>query len=453
MKNYLLLLATIFCFSLSTSAQGPNKNKKNKKGDLELIAAEPDKELVGETFNRWSVEADFGQAKGSKPYTDGYYANNPGKFFGGIDINHVGFGARYMFSPKFGVKANFNFDNLQKQGDSGSPAFQMEHIQFSGEGVTNLIRIFDIQKQAKRFGLLFHFGFQISRMQPKIGPYANVHEWNGGVVGGISPQFRIFKNVSIFLDFTVNSNVRQHFNWDGQSFSDPKNNLTGSLFRSTFGVSLALGKGKIHGDWAIIKDKNDKRLDSLNNKIGEIEDLMNDSDKDGVPDYLDVEQNSIAGVAVDTKGRMVDKNNNGVPDELEKYVANTIATNNNTTTAAATENAVLTLINDGYIAAYFDPAKSQPNPASASNIGFILNYLKNNPDKTVDITGFADEIGSNEYNNKLASDRAQAVKTILVKAGISESRLNILSNGEDNSVDKKSDWARRLVRKTLFKVK
>jgi OOP family OmpA-OmpF porin len=79
--------------------------------------------------------------------------------------------------------------------------------------------------------------------------------------------------------------------------------------------------------------------------------------------------------------------------------------------------------------------------------------LKNNPGKTVDITGYADEIGSSEYNNKLASDRAQAVKTILAKAGISESRLNILSNGEDNSVDKKSDWARRLVRKTIFKIK
>ena len=216
MKNCLLLLITVFCFSLSTTAQ---KNKK--KNDLELISAEPDKELVGETFNRWSLEVDFGQAKGAKPYTDGYYGNNPGKFFGGIAINHVGFGARYMFSPKFGVKANFNFDNLQEQQNAGSLPFQMNHTQFSGEGVANLIRMFDIQKQAGRFGLLFHFGVQVSRMQPGIGPYKDIHEWNGGVVGGLSPQFRIFKNVSVF-DITVNSNVRQHFNWDGQTFSDPK---------------------------------------------------------------------------------------------------------------------------------------------------------------------------------------------------------------------------------------
>jgi OOP family OmpA-OmpF porin len=449
MKNSLLLLITFLSFSLSSNAQ---KDKKNKVA-LDLIAAEPDQVLTGETFNRWSIEAQFGQAKGSKPYTDGYYGNDPGKFFGGIAVNHWGIGARYMFSPKFGVRANINVDNLQEQNNSGSLPFQMQHHQFSGEGVVNLMRLFDIQNQAGRFGLLFHLGFQISRMTPQMGPYEGVTEWNGGLVGGIAPQFRIFNNVSLYLDFSVNSNIRQHFNWDGATFSDSQNNLAGSLYRTSLGVSVALGKAKIHGDWAIIQDRNDKRMDSLNNRIGEIEDLMNDGDADGVPDYLDAEPNSITGVAVDTKGRMVDKNNNGVPDDLEKYVNNTIKESTTAGSAQATENAVLQLINDGYIAAYFETAKSNPNPASASNIGFILNYLKNNPERTVDITGYADEIGGTEYNNKLSADRAQAVKAILIRAGISESRITITPRGEDDSVDKQSDWARRLVRKTIFKVK
>lgn len=449
MKNSLLLLLSFLCFSLSVNAQ---KDKKNKPA-LDLIAAEPDKELSGgEIFNRWSIEAQFGQAKGSKPYTDGYYANSPQKFFGGVALNSWGLGARYMFSPKFGMKMNINVDNLQEQNNSGSLPFQMAHHQASVEGVVNLTRLFDIQNQAGRFGLLFHLGGQISRMTPGMGPQSKT-EWNGGLVGGIAPQFRIFNNVSVYLDFTVNSNIRQHYNWDGATFSDPNNNLAGSLYRASLGLSVALGKGKMHGDWAIIQDKNDAKLDSLNNRIGEIEELMNDSDKDGVPDYLDAEQNSIAGVAVDTKGRMVDKNNNGVPDDLEKYVNNTINNNTAATSAAATEGAVLQLINEGYIAAYFETAKATPNAASASNLGFILNYLKNNPSRSVDITGYADEIGSTEYNNKLSADRADAVKAILVKAGISESRITITPRGEDDSVDKKSDWARRLVRKAIFKVK
>ncbi|WP_396175230.1 OmpA family protein [Flavobacterium sp.] len=449
MKNRLLLLLTILCFSLAINAQ--KKNDKNKN-NLELQAAEQDKELVGETFNRWSIEASFGQSKGSKPYTDGYYANNPGTFFGGIAINTFSLGARYMFSPKFGIKANVNIDNLQEQNGSGSLPFQMKHNQFTAEGVVNLTRLFDIQQQSGRFGLLFHFGFNVSSMTPGMGPQDKT-EWNGGGVAGLSPQFRIFKNVSVFVDFTVNSNLRQHYNWDGTTFSDSNNNLTGSLVRTSIGLSVALGKGKIHGDWAIIKDKNDAKLDSLNKKIGEIEGLMNDSDKDGVPDYLDVENNSIAGVAVDTKGRMVDKNNNGVPDQLEKYVDNSISTNNDNNKNAINESMLEQFINEGYVAAYFDKNKRQPTNGSSDNIGFILNYLRNNPTKSVDIIGYADELGNTDYNNKLSSDRAQNVKDILVKSGIDASRLNIVGNGVDNSVDKNSEYARRLVRKVVFKIK
>jgi len=449
MKNRLLLLLTILCFSLAINAQ--KRNDKNKN-NLELQATEPDKQLVGETFNRWSIEASFGQSKGSKPYTDGYYANNPGTFFGGVAINSFSLGARYMFSPKFGVKANVNIDNLQEQNGSGSLPFQMKHNQFTAEGVVNLVRLFDIQQQSGRFGLLFHFGFNISSMTPGMGPQDKT-EWNGGGVAGLSPQFRIFKNVSVFVDFTVNSNLRQHYNWDGTTFSDSNNNLTGSLVRTSIGLSVALGKGKIHGDWAIIKDKNDAKLDSLNKKIGEIEGLMNDSDKDGVPDYLDVENNSIAGVAVDTKGRMVDKNNNGVPDQLEKYVDNSISTNNDNNKNAINESMLEQFINEGYVAAYFDKNKRQPTNGSSDNIGFILNYLRNNPTKSVDIIGYADELGNTDYNNKLSSDRAQNVKDILVKSGIDASRLNIVGNGVDNSVDKNSEYARRLVRKVVFKIK
>ncbi|MCA6423829.1 MAG: OmpA family protein [Flavobacterium sp.] len=449
MKNKLLLLLTILCFSLAINAQ--KKNDKNKN-NLELQGVEPDKELVREVFNRWSIEASFGQSKGAKPYTDGYYGNKPGTFFGGVVFNSFSLGARYMFSPKFGVKANVNIDNLQEQNGSGSLPFQMKHNQFTAEGVVNLTRLFDIQQQSGRFGLLFHFGFNVSSMTPGMGPQDKT-EWNGGAVLGLSPQIRIFKNVSVFADFTVNSNVRQHYNWDGITFSEAKNNLTGSLVRTSIGLSVALGKGKIHGDWAIIKDKNDAKLDSLNNKIGEIEGLMNDSDKDGVPDYLDVENNSIAGVAVDTKGRMVDKNNNGVPDQLEKYIDNSISTNNDNNKNAINEGMLQQFINEGYVAAYFDKNKRQPTNESSDNIGFILNYLRNNPTKSVDIIGYADELGNTDYNNKLSSDRAQNVKDILVKSGIDASRLNIVGNGVDNSVDKNSEYARRLVRKVVFKIK
>lgn len=453
MKNYLLLIIAFFCITLSSNAQ---KDKKNNQKDLELISVETNNEIVSDTYNRWSLEFDLGQSKGGKPYADGYFASDPDKFLGGFQLNHYGLGVRYMLNPKFGFKSHFSYDVLKKLPGSESKDFKLQQLQLSLEGVINAVRLFDIQNEFKRVGLLFHFGIQASQMSPQMNTDVSNNkgkrELNGGLIVGLTPEYRILNNFSLFADITINSNIRQHFNWDG-SYSDRNNNLTGSLFTTSLGVSYSFGKGKIHGDWAIIQDRNDKRLDSINNRIGEIEELMNDTDKDGVPDYLDAEQNSIAGVAVDTKGRMVDKNNNGVPDELEKYVNNSISNNNSTAAASAMENAILELINGGYIAVYFDSGKSLPNSASKSNVGFLLNYLKKNPSKSVDIIGYADEIGSAEYNSKLSGERAQNVKDILVEAGISEQRINIVSNGEDNSVDKKSNTARSLVRKTIFKIK
>lgn len=78
---------------------------------------------------------------------------------------------------------------------------------------------------------------------------------------------------------------------------------------------------------AKLKENNDQ----LKKRIADLESMMTDTDRDGVADYLDVENNSMAGTTVDTKGRMVDQNNNGVDDEVEKYIA---ATTVNNTSAA-----------------------------------------------------------------------------------------------------------------------
>ncbi len=406
--------------------------------------------IIGDSYNKWSVEFDFGQSKGAKPYAVGYFYSNPNSHIG-FDINHYGIATRYMLSPKFGLKAHLSYDNITNQDGSESLPFEMQHVQLSVEGVINTIRLFGIEDQAGRFGLLFHLGVQGSQMSPKLGPTKGKHELNGGLVAGITPQLRIYDNFSIFADFTVNSNIRQHFNWDG-SYSESNNNLTGSMYTTSLGVSYSFGKEKIHGDWAIIIDKKDKEIAELNDRIGEIETLMNDSDKDGVADYLDAENNSIAGVAVDTKGRMVDKNANGVPDQLEKYIDTSISSNNSAIDAKLSKGMLEQLINEGYIAAYFETGSSQPNSSSADKIGFVLNYLRNNPTASIEISGYADEVGKSANNEKLALTRAENVKAILVKAGINPSRINAKGAGIDNSVDKNSDYSRRLVRKTVFKI-
>jgi OOP family OmpA-OmpF porin len=53
----------------------------------------------------------------------------------------------------------------------------------------------------------------------------------------------------------------------------------------------------------------------------------------------------------------------------------------------------------------------------------------------------------------LSNVRATNVKQILVDAGISASRLNVVANGEDNSVNKDSKGARSIVRRVTFQIK
>ena len=409
-------------------------------------------------YNKWSIELSVGQSKGVKPYADGYYSSNPDKFFGRLQANTYGIAGRYMISPKFGLKVDFAYDKLNNDTATESLPFEMQQFRLGVQGVVNAIRLFGVEESAGRFGLLIHSGLQFSQMTSKTeNTFENnqnndVTEYNGGIVIGFSPQFRLTKTIAIIGDFSVLSNYRQHFNWDG-SYAASSNNLSGQMLTTSLGLSFSFGNEKIHGDWAIIQDKNKEELETLDKRIGDMETMMNDTDKDGVPDYLDTENNSLAGVAVDTKGRMVDMNTNGVPDELEKYMAKSISASISQSEKDTNSQMIAKLINEGYIAVYFDTNKSKPTNASTENIGFILTYLRNNSTASIDISGYADEKGKNEKNNKLSSDRAENIKNTLVKAGISASRINIVAAGEDTSVDPTSGEARSLVRRATFKIK
>lgn len=416
---------------------------------------------IRKDYNKWTIEFSAGQSKGTKPFTDGYYSSNPDKLFGSIGFNTFTLGVRYMFSAKFGLKADISSDEFKNNKSTESLDFKLQQYRFGLQGVVNASRLFNIQEELGRLSILIHAGLQAARATPVYKPddgvpgyFYNKSELNLGVMFGISPEVRITKKFSIIGDFSTLSNFRQHFTWDGR-LSDAQNNLSGQMIMGTVGLTYSFGRDDIHGDWAIIDEGRLKEIEDLDKRIGELETMLNDTDKDGVPDYLDVENNSISGVAVDTKGRMIDMNKNGIPDELEKYMANTYVDKQNISTAIAESNAdmIKRLINEGYVTTYFDTAKTTPTNVSTEGIDFMLTYLRNNPNATIDIIGHADEVGKTSYNDKLAIGRANTVKNTLIKAGIPASRLNVINQGEDSSVAIDSKDARRLVRRVTFKVR
>ena len=72
----------------------------------------------------------------------------------------------------------------------------------------------------------------------------------------------------------------------------------------------------------------------------------------------------------------------------------------------------------------------------------ILKTLKENPNMKMTVTGWSDTKGSVAVNKRISLQRAEAVKTWLVKNGIEASRITAIGNGSDDTQD--ADKARRV---------
>ena len=77
-----------------------------------------------------------------------------------------------------------------------------------------------------------------------------------------------------------------------------------------------------------------------------------------------------------------------------------------------------------------------------SKLKGILRTLKENPKMKVTVTGWCDTKGSVTVNKRVSRQRAETVKTWLVKNGIEASRITAIGNGSDDTQD--ADKARRV---------
>lgn len=91
------------------------------------------------------------------------------------------------------------------------------------------------------------------------------------------------------------------------------------------------------------------------------------------------------------------------------------------------------------------------NQESINMMGEFAEYLKTNPKMKVAIHGHTDNVGSPADNMKLSQDRAKAVYDILVKAGVSSSRLSHKGFGETKPLKSNSSAEGRAAnRRTEF---
>ena len=366
---------------------------------LSLMHAKAQTENNTTSYNKWSVELDGGFNKPQRPFTPGSY------YTARISPYTVDLGVRYMMNNKFGLKADVGYNNFTGQKNS-SIDFDSNYYRIDLQGVANLGRIMNFETWTNTFGLLGHAGFGVGRLENKDFHFKdNV----GNLIAGLTGQIRITDRIALTGDVTTICNAFQDHTFDGAAATHARG-FSGLLFNGTVGLNIYLGKNTKHADWVVISENAD--VAALENKVANLEAQVNK-----MPEKQVI---------------------------VEKPVNNTIVND---------KDVIKELINDKYYSVYFDFNKSTPIENSTAAIDVVLTYLRKNPSTSLDIIGYADQVGSSEYNNKLSNARANNVKTIFEKAGIASSRLNVIPNGEDTSIQKDSEEARRLARRVTFKVK
>jgi outer membrane protein OmpA-like peptidoglycan-associated protein len=78
----------------------------------------------------------------------------------------------------------------------------------------------------------------------------------------------------------------------------------------------------------------------------------------------------------------------------------------------------------------FDTGKAQLKPGAQRSIEQITAFLNENPDRRVQIEGFTDSQGSDDYNLELSQSRADAVAMAIIQRGVDAQRVRALGYGE-----------------------
>ncbi len=146
--------------------------------------------------------------------------------------------------------------------------------------------------------------------------------------------------------------------------------------------------------------------------------------------------------------KQANQNNVQAPKETSVIVQNVKTTENNGGNSVISEERRRTLedllakYGNKKTPIYFANNAYQPLPHDTDAIDQIVTMLRNNPELSILLEGYASNVGSAEYNNQLSMKRSESVARLLQKQGISLQRILTAFRGIDDSVDKEK--ARRV---------
>ena len=363
-------------------------------------------------YNKWSIDIGAGLNKAYRSFDNGYMSATPGLWTGTV-------GVRYMANEYFGVRAGLGYSSFDEK-DGESLPFDSHEYDFDIQGVSNMGRIMNFHNWTKTFNLLAHYGLGVG-----VGDFgAADKDWYLYPVAGLTGEVKLSKRIVFFADISTQANLYQEHGFDGGEGNDSN---VGGVYKGTVGLSFSLGKQNKRADFSY-SEKKDAQLARLNDQIRALSSKVNDN------------SNKI-------------KDNTNTTDELQADVDELTKKVNSFGNMPASDYVDMTaeLINNGFLNIYFDFNSTSVESSSTKNVAFLKSYMEKNPDSKVMLTGYADERGTNEYNQKLSKKRSDVVAKLLQNSGIDASKINVEGRGE-LSIDPNSSYARKMARKVTFTI-
>ena len=137
----------------------------------------------------------------------------------------------------------------------------------------------------------------------------------------------------------------------------------------------------------------------------------------GAADYIYMVDKVSIGTYSDDSG--VTDLGNGTPNLFDTYsdILNSV-------------DDVNVVIND--VNVLFDNNKDNIKDSENTKINELVNSMKQNPDKSVKLTGYASKVGETDHNKDLSRRRVETVRNALISNGIESSRIVTAYKGETN---------------------
>jgi outer membrane protein OmpA-like peptidoglycan-associated protein len=205
---------------------------------------------------------------------------------------------------------------------------------------------------------------------------------------------------------------------------------------------LALVKG-------LVLDSNNKAFKNVvitvtDNETNEVEGVYHANSKTGK--YLFVlTPGKSHNISYEADGRMFYSENKFVPGD-NKY--NEVLKDVNLSNMGVGSKVILNNI-------FFDFDDTKLKPYSINELNRVVSYLEKYPNISVEVTGFADSKGTDDYNRRLSLSRAESVVKYLVSKGIDKKRLKAVGNGVsvgDDSQQKPDPSGRKMDRRVELKI-